>query len=347
MNAFETQASLSPTAFVHQIIGHSAAQSALAHPKSSGFGEAPVNIALCKYWGKRETTLNLPVNSSLSISLPGLGTHTELQLSEGAQDQIALNDRLLAPHQPFAQRLSAFLNPFRPSEHAVFHIDTHNSVPTAAGLASSASGYAALVCALNDLFQWQLPTRSLSLLARLGSGSASRSVYDGFSIWHKGERDDGMDSFAEPIEHTWPGLCIGLLKVDVREKSIGSTAGMQRTVRECALYQAWPKQAERDLSTLQKAIEQRDFELLGRTAEHNALSMHATMIATWPPIVYWQPESVAAMHKVWALREQGVQVYFTMDAGPNLKLLFPETQKPAIRQAFAQMEVIEPFNRPD
>jgi len=343
MNPFSTIASLSPQAFVNTIIGHSDSHSAFTHVKASGFGEAPVNIALSKYWGKRETTLNLPINGSVSISLPGLGTQTEITFSHGEQDQIVLNDQLLQPHETFAKRLSAFLDFFRPDEFSVFQVDTLNTVPTAAGLASSASGYAALVLALNDLFQWDLSEQKLSLLARLGSGSASRSVFPGFAVWHVGTQQDGMDSYAEAIDTQWPELCVGLLKIDVSEKSVGSTVGMQQTVNTCELYQAWPDKAKKDIEIIQQAIQAQDFTLLGQTAENNALSMHATMMATWPPIVYWQPESVAAMHTIWQLRQQGVEVYFTMDAGPNLKLLFLETEKPAIKQAFAEMQIIQPF----
>lgn len=329
--------------FVHKVIGHHSETSPrLTAVKDSGRGIAPVNIALSKYWGKRDEVLNLPMNGSVSISLPGLGTETTIQMSKVAQDTVRLNGELLEASNPFAKRLSSFLNHFRLSD-AFFEVDTINTVPTAAGLASSASGYAALVLALNDLFAWQLSNQKLSLLARLGSGSASRSLFPGFSIWHKGQQTDGLDSFAEPIDTTWPGLCVGLVKVNTAQKPISSTLGMQNTVNSCDLYQAWPKQAEKDMAKVLQAIQQQDFELLGQTAEHNALTMHATMMATWPPIVYWQPESVAAMQSVWQLREQGVAVYFTMDAGPNLKLLFPETEKPAIKQAFPELAIIEPF----
>jgi diphosphomevalonate decarboxylase len=335
-------AALTPQQFVDAVIGQSAKHNALGNPKAKGCGEAPVNIALSKYWGKRDAALNLPVNGSLSISLPGLGTKTSLALIEESEDIIHLNGQPLAADAPFAQRLSHFLDYFRPQGYA-YHVDTLNSVPTAAGLASSASGYAALVLALNDLYQWQLDNESLSLLARFGSGSASRSLFNGFALWHRGTRRDGLDSYAEAIDESWPAFCVGLLKVDIGEKPVSSTAGMQQTVETCALYQAWPQKAEADMNTIHQAIVARDFSQLGATAEHNALTMHATMIATWPPIVYWQPESVAAMHKVWELRRQGIEVYFTMDAGPNLKLLFLETQKPAILQAFAGMQVIQPF----
>lgn len=329
--------------FVNQVIGHSGSANKLSPAKPVGHGLAPVNIALSKYWGKRDVTLNLPMNGSVSISLPGLGTETTLKLAEQKQDRIQLNGDLLAKDNQFAVRLSAFLNYFR-DEDTFFDIDTINTVPTAAGLASSASGYAALVLALDDFFGWQLSPEKLSLLARLGSGSASRSLYPGFAIWHKGQQEDGMDSFAEAIDIQWPEFSVGLVKVNIGQKSMSSTTGMQNTVETCDLYKAWPEQAGKDMQQVLNAIQAKDFELLGKTAEHNALSMHATMMATWPPIVYWQPESLAAMQTVWKLRSEGVQVYFTMDAGPNLKLLFPETEKPAIEQAFPDISIIKPFS---
>jgi len=347
-NPHPSNKTLQQQKFVHNVIGHSASNNVLHMTKEIGYGQAPVNIALSKYWGKRDVILNLPTNSSVSISLPGLGTHTEIKKIDNIQDnnpydKISLNDVWLETTHPFAQRVTAFLNHFRETPNVQFEVITTNTVPTAAGLASSASGYAALVLALNDLFDWQLKKQNLSLLARLGSGSASRSLFDGFAIWHQGQQDDGLDSFAEPIETQWPEFCVGLVEIDIEQKPISSTQGMQNTVETCELYQAWPEQANRDVQAVLQAIKNKDFSLLGKTAEHNALTMHATMIATWPPILYWQPNSVKAMQTVWKLREQGVEVYFTMDAGPNLKLLFLETQKPAIKQAFVNIKILEPF----
>ena len=328
---------MTPQTFIDQIIPHK-------NPVKTGVGKAPVNIALSKYWGKRDVALNLPTNSSLSISLPGLGTQTHLTwIANAGQDVISLNGQRLTPEHKFAKRLSEFLDFFRPNLAGHFEVTTHNSVPTAAGLASSASGYAALVLALNDAFEWQLNLQQLSLLARLGSGSASRSLFLGFARWHKGHQENGMDSYAEALPESWPEFCVGLLEIDIKEKPVGSTAGMQKTVQTCEIYQAWPEKAEKDVNIIQKAIQNQDFTTLGETAENNALTMHATMIATWPPILYWQPESVAAMHQIWALRSQGHSVYFTMDAGPNLKLLFLETEKPALLQAFPSLKVIQPF----
>jgi len=309
-------------------------------PGQQGEAWAPVNIALAKYWGKRDAELNLPHNSSLSISLPALGTHTRLTLTEDA-DSVRLNGSP-AP-AAFARRLSHFLDLFRP-QGLGFAVETANTVPTAAGLASSASGFAALVRALEALFHWQLDDKSLSMLARLGSGSASRSLFDGFALWHRGERDDGLDSYAEGLPHRWPGLRIGLLEVDTAQKPVGSTTGMQQTTTSCPLYDPWPPFAEKTVQMQLEAIRERDLEKLGDSAEHNALTMHATMIATRPAILYWTPETVAAIHAVQRLRATGTPVWFTMDAGPNLKLLFEASHAGAVRNAFPSVKILAPFD---
>ncbi|WP_235263583.1 hypothetical protein [Nitrincola sp. A-D6] len=145
------------------------------------------------------------------------------------------------------------------------------------------------------------------------------------------------------MQSDWPGLCIGLIKVDASVKATDSRSGMQRTVETAHLYQSWPLQAAADLQLLKQAIAEQNFESLGRTAEHNALSMHATMLASWPPLVYWQPDSLKMMHKIWKLRQDGLPIYFTMDAGPNLKLLFESGTLAEVMRQFPDMEVIQPF----
>jgi diphosphomevalonate decarboxylase len=321
---------------IRKIIGEPASPS-----KPSGHGRAPANIALVKYWGKRNDELNLPVTSNLSISLGDLGTDTSVETAE--LDEFLLNGRPIPADTAFAQRLRDYLDLFRPRPDTGFKVITHNTIPTAAGLASSASGYAALAIALDDLFGWQLDRRDLSILARLGSGSASRSVYDGFAEWHAGKQDDGMDSFAEPLDATWPDLRIGLVKISVAEKSVSSRKAMKQTVETATLYRAWPEQVATDLVKVKVAIASRDFERLGATAENNALAMHATSIATWPPTLFWLPESVKAMHKVWELRGEGLPLYFTMDAGPNLKLLTTSAHVDAVNHAIHEIEWVIPF----
>lgn len=282
---------------------------------------APTNIALAKYWGKRDTDLHLPMNSSVSLSLKDYGCTTTLSICEGDCDRVILNGEALPAEHPFVEKASAFFDLFRTKAHYYFKLETNSNIPIAAGLASSACGFAAVVKALAALFQWNLSLRELSILARLGSGSASRSLYDGFSIWHKGRREDGMDSFAESLEVDWPEFQIGLCLLNKAEKKISSREGMQRTVETSVLYQVWPDKAEQDAEAIKRAILKKDFQTVGELAENNALTMHATMLAAKPPVCYWEPETLAILDKVWALRKEGVPVYATMDAGPNVKLL--------------------------
>lgn len=304
---------------------------------------APSNIALCKYWGKRDKVLNLPVNPSLSISLGELGSQTSLSRIDAQQDRVCLNGRALALDSAFASKVVQFIDLFRQADDSRLQIETHNSIPTAAGLASSASGFAALAKAVDQLYGFGLSSQQLSVFARLGSGSASRSIFEGFVEWQMGVRDDGMDSYAVPLNHSWPAFRIGLLTLTTAEKAVGSRAGMQRTIETAHLYQSWPLQAALDLQRLREAILERDFASLGAAAEQNALSMHATMIASWPPLLYWQPDSVAAMQRVWRLREQGLQLYLTMDAGPNIKLLYLAADEADVLAAFPQLQVVAPF----
>ena len=305
---------------------------------------APSNIALCKYWGKRDRELNLPINASLSVSLAHLGSHTIVTESDTGADRVVLNGIEQSTDSKFARKVVEFVSLFRGDLQQPVLVSTENNIPTAAGLASSASGFAALMLALNQFYNLNLTDIELSACARMGSGSASRSIFTGFVEWQMGHRDDGMDSHAIVLDKPWPDLRIGLVKVTTAEKKVDSRAGMQRTVESAHLYQSWPLQAAADLEKLHLAIGQQDFMLLGETAEQNALSMHATMIASWPPLLYWQPESVAAMHKVWDLRAQGLQVYFTMDAGPNIKLLFQQQDEAALLEAFPELEVVAPFS---
>lgn len=311
--------------------------------KEYGAAFAPSNIALCKYWGKRNLALNLPVTSSLSISLAHKGADAKISISATKAHEIFIDNERLPAEYDHTHRLSAYLDLFRFNDQH-YRVHLNFNIPVAAGLASSACGFASLVKALDDLYAWKLDEKSLSILARLGSGSACRSVYDGFVEWRHGERPDGMDSYATVINDTWPQLCLGLCVVSKTKKAVSSRDGMQRTVKTSELYAAWPEKTAHDLMALKTAITIKDFDLLGRTAESNAMTMHATMLAAWPPLLYSQAETVTLMQRIWALRQQGLSVYFTQDAGPNLKLLFLASNLKEIQTHFPQMEIIKPFN---
>lgn len=319
-------------------------QSKMPH-KLTGEAFAPTNIALCKYWGKRNTELNLPITSSLSISLGEKGATTKIKEIDADQDQIILNEKPIGADSPFSQRLITFLNLFRPTPSVRYQVITQTNIPIAAGLASSACGFAAVVLALDNLYQWQLDPSMLSILARLGSGSAARSLWHGFVEWHAGMAEDGMDSYGAILPTQWPELRIGLHLLSTQQKPVSSSEGMQRTVKTSRLYSAWPVQSQVDMETLKQALTIHDFESLGRVAEANALAMHATMMSAWPPIIYSLPETIAAMNKIWQLRTEGISVYFTQDAGPNLKLIFLKKTQNEICAAFPNLEICSPFRQ--
>jgi diphosphomevalonate decarboxylase len=310
---------------------------------NKGLAFAPTNIALCKYWGKRDAELNLPVTSSLSVALPDKGAMTNIALRDQAPDAIILNGKALPANSEFAQRTKDYLDLFRPQKNWHLYIDINVNIPIAAGLASSACGFASLVAALNDLFAWKLDKRELSILARLGSGSAARSFWTGFVEWHAGVMSDGMDSYAEPLSYEWPELYVGLLPISDKQKPISSRDAMEHTVNSSILYSDWPKKVARDMVMQRQALQIKNFSLLAGTAESNALTMHATILSSWPPICYFLPDTIAAMHQIWNLRREGLEVYFTEDAGPNLKLLFLEKDKAAVQAAFPQVEPVKLF----
>ncbi len=305
---------------------------------------APVNIALCKYWGKRDSTLNLPMTPSLSISLAQKGSHFAFEVVDEKTDRLNLNGLAVDEQHDFYQRLFSFINLFRQNDEPHLNIDITSTIPIAAGLASSASGFASVVKGLNVLYGWQLSCSELSLLARLGSGSACRSLWDGFVEWQHGSRDDGMDSLGVPLDIVWPQLRIGLLLASGDKKSISSREAMAITKQTSPLYSLWPEQVAADLVMIKSALAEKDFTALGEASERNAIAMHATMLEAKPAISYSNAKTAAWMQQVWQLRLDNLPVYFTQDAGPNLKLLFLEENTADILQLFPNIEIIQPFS---
>ncbi len=310
---------------------------------TSGRVYAPANIALCKYWGKRDADLNLPLTPSLSVSLGPKGSYFGFQMIEDKEHQINVNGIQIEKTSAFYQRLVSFLNLFPNAEQACLQIDIESTIPIAAGLASSASGFASVVKALNELYGWQLSLQELSILARLGSGSACRSLWPGFVEWQMGERADGLDSHGVSLPETWPEFRLGLHLISTQEKSISSREAMEITRKTARFFKLWPEQVEQDFKAIQNALSEKDFKALGQTAESNALALHAMMLNAVPAISYTQPHTLMAMQKIWALRAQGLALYFTQDAGPNLKLLFLEPDRETVLAHFPELDVVAPF----
>ena len=283
---------------------------------------ANVNVALVKYWGKRDTALNLPATGSISLTLDGLGTEATVAFGGGGEADRLVIDGVDASGGE-ATRLTRFLDVVRAAagrrERAT--VAMRGTVPRGIGLASSAAAFAALALAASRAAGLALDPPGLSALARRGSGSAARSIFGGFVEWHRGERADGVDSFAEPLAPVghWDVRTV-VAVTSTAPKAVSSRDGMLRTAAS-PFYPAWVAGAEADLAETRAAIRARDLEALGLVAEHSALKMHAAALAARPPLVYWRPATIECIHRVWALRAEGVAAFFTIDAGPQVKVL--------------------------
>ncbi|MEN1728192.1 MAG: diphosphomevalonate decarboxylase [Pseudomonadota bacterium] len=278
------------------------------------------NIALVKYWGKRESALNLPATGSISLTLDSLFTVTTVKLTGNASpDRLILNGEVTDP-----ARVSVLLNHFRTlaQTNTGFDISSENNFPTAAGLASSASAFAALAVAANGVLDLQLSATRLSELARRGSGSAARSIFGGFVEMARGELDDGSDSVASALADAeqWP-LNVVVAITSEAAKAVPSTQGMNHTVATSPYFPAWLEQVEVDLGRARQAIAQRDFSALCEVTEASALAMHASAMAAQPGVIYFNPATLSCIEAVRDLREQGADVCFTIDAGPQVKAI--------------------------
>src|SRR5690606_24664299 len=251
---------------------------------------AHTNIALIKYWGKRNEELILPMNNSISITLDKFYTTTTVQFCSCLNEDIFLLNGNIASKEE-TEKISRPLNIIRKlvGRNIYAVVDTINDVPTSAGFASSASGFAALAAAATKEIGLDLDFRELSQIARQGSGSACRSIYGGFVEWHKGEKEDGTDSYAEQLLHPneWKLSILSVL-LESKPKKILSREGMKRTVQTSVFYSGWLETIYQDLSIARQAINERDFEKLGTVLEKNALKMHATTLGANPPFMYWQ-----------------------------------------------------------
>ncbi|MFJ4651875.1 diphosphomevalonate decarboxylase [Nocardia sp. NPDC088792] len=283
------------------------------------------NIALIKYWGKRDEALHLPVTSSLSLTLGVFPTVTTVTVDdELTADLVTAADAPAAP--AFAGKVIRFLDLVRElaGDPRRARVATRNTGPTGAGLASSASGFAALAMAAADAYGLGLDRRALSRLARRGSGSAARSLYGGFAQWHRGEGDGAagdLSSYAEPVAAPLLDPALVVAMVDAREKAITSREAMRRTVETSPFYEPWVRSSADDLVEMHRAIAAGDLAAVGEIAERNALGMHATMLGARPAVRYFAPGSLRVLDRVLALRAEGIAAYATMDAGPNVKVL--------------------------
>lgn len=333
------------------------------------------SLALVKYWGKRDGGINIPAVPSVAVTLDTLETTTTVGLSWDAEkDGVLVNGSEEDPN-----RYTHLFNAIRAiadggdRRYPKFIAESSNNFPTSAGLASSASGYAALAAAswaavnrtshrsatyrantrrtatvdstsertdLPDvrLPHQELPLPELSRIARLGSGSAARSVFGGFTLWEVGA--EAAHSLYDAS--WWPELRILVVPITTGSKAVSSREAMERTRHTSPYFDAWvtdgPVLAERAV----EALRQKDLELLGETVRLSYLRMFATMFGADPPITYWLPGSVAVQNLAAELRSQSIPAWETMDAGPQIKILTLRESTPLIVRRLREELSLEP-----
>jgi diphosphomevalonate decarboxylase len=299
---------------------------AVAHP----------NIALAKYWGKRAEGDNLPSVPSVSVTLAGMSTVTEVETVAGPEDRFVLAGEPVFG-RPLARigRLCDLLWGERAGKRPAVAVASKNDFPTAAGLASSASAFAALAVAADAALGTGCTTAALSAVARRVSASSGRSLFGGFVELPAGpEHGDDPHLSAVPIapaDH-W-AVRVVVAVTSEGPKPVGSTEGMILTAKTSVLYDAWVASAPAVAARVRQAILDRDLDALGPAVEQSALAMHATAIAADPGLLYWNDATVRLIHAVRALRKQGLGAWLTIDAGPHVKVLCAAAESQAVAAA--------------
>jgi diphosphomevalonate decarboxylase len=298
------------------------------------------NIAFIKYWGNRNAGLRLPENGSISMNLAGVDTVTTVRFDESLPaDRLILNNS--PKHDNTLTRASHHLDNIRRIAGVELRAEvrSQNNFPTGTGIASSASAFAALTLAGCSALGLDLDEPVISALARLGSGSACRSVPGGYVEWYAGYNHDS--SYAKSIAPASHWELIDLVAIVSREhKAVGSTGG-HALAPTSPLQAARVADAERRLDQCRRAILERDFDSLAQVVEHDALIMHAVMMTSLPALIYWQPPTLRIVEAVRGWRADGIPACFTIDAGPNVHVITPAPYRERLSQALREIEGVQ------
>jgi diphosphomevalonate decarboxylase len=303
---------------------------AIAHP----------NIALIKYWGNKHQTLRIPVTGSISFNLDSLFTKTQIRFNPEILSDILLINGIKSTGSEL-DRVTSFLNIIRnfSGSHLNAQIQSENNFPIGTGIASSASAFAALAFAASSALGMDLSEKELSSLARRGSGSACRSIPDGFVEWYPGENDS--DSYATSIAPANHWDLVDLVAVVNNEhKKVGSTAGHE-LANTSPLQDARVADTKRRLDIVRSAIKFRDFQAMAETIEQDSNMMHAVMMTSKPSLMYWECHSISIMKSVVSWRSSGLPVCYTMDAGPNVHVITTKDYAPKIHQRLSSLKGIK------
>ncbi|MBN1328286.1 MAG: diphosphomevalonate decarboxylase [Candidatus Heimdallarchaeota archaeon] len=283
--------------------------------------KANSNTALIKYWGKKDEELIIPMNNSISLTIDSLTTYTTVEFSQDfLEDSFILNNEKQI--EKALERVVKHLNLLRSLAKVDLKakVISKNNFPTAAGLASSASGFAALTLASCKALGLKVNSRELSILARQGSGSAARSVLGGYVEWLViDEKNDS--SVIQLADKDWFDIRDIIVIFEKHKRKISTRDAMKLSMETSPFYKARLETIEENLAKIRQAIKDKNFSLLGKTAESDCLSMHSVAFTSDPSLIFWTGETLAIMTLVKSLRDDGLEAYFTIDTGSNMHIL--------------------------
>jgi len=294
---------------------------------------AQPNIAVIKYWGKRDVERNLPAVGSISLTLSTLYTEMQVEIDTAlADDVLSVN---AVENRSLLARVSNCINIVAGVDRPAVRVSSRSNFPIAAGIASSASAFAALVVATDAAFGSSISRDRLASLAGRASGSAARSLLGGFVELDNDADDIRINKLLGAAD--WP-LEIMVAITAPGPKPLSSGDAMEISRRTSCFYDRWIEQQAADLAEARAAIRQRDLQRLGAIAEHNCLKMHSVMWSSRPPMIYWNSATIACMQTIRELQAKGVEVFFTIDAGPQLKAICTAADASTVRAALSATE---------
>ena len=300
--------------------------------------KAHSNIAFIKYWGRKDEELRLPTNGSISMNLSNLFTTTTVEFLENmSEDSILVNNKETGYiNQRVVQHLDRIRALAKTSLKA--KIMSQNNFPIGTGLSSSASGFAALTLAATKALGLDLSEKELSIFARQGSGSASRSIPDGFVEWMDG--DTSETSFSQTIFPKTHWDILDIVAVVSKEKKDVATSEGQKRVESSVFFQTRLTHIQEKIRLCKKLMRDRNFSEFGKLVEMEALELHAIMLTSWPSLIYWLSQSLYVMKSVQKWRVEGLDVYFTINTGQDIHILCQKKDEAAIMNKIKRLENI-------
>jgi len=280
--------------------------------------KAPSNIAFVKYWGRKDEELRLPENGSISMNLSNLQTTTTVEFGDFEKDFVQFNGKIEDLENNRAIKHIDRIRKLANVDTRV-RIETENNFPTGTGLSSSASGFAALTFAAAAASGLKLSEKELSILARQGSGSACRSIPDGFVEWLDGDNSEtsyGVSIF--PPNHF--EIADVVIVVSTEKKFLATSEG-QKSARTSPFFPERLRLIKDKIERVKKAIEEKDFTAFGELIEREALEFHSILFTSDPPLFYWTSQTVSVMKFVQSLRREGLECYFTINTGQDVHVI--------------------------